>query len=43
VPFFKYYATEDVMRFSHDFFANKNGMADKFVKMWVNVVGFFKG
>lgn len=42
IEFFKYYSTDDVMRFSHDFFTNKNGMADKFIKMWVNVVSFFK-
>lgn len=42
IQFFKYYTTDDVMRFSHDFFTNKNGMADKFAKMWVNVVSFFK-
>lgn len=43
VDFFKYYITDDIMKFQHDFFVNKNGMADKFVKMWVNVVAFFKG
>lgn len=43
IEFFKYYETDDVLRFSHDFFSNKNGMADKFIKMWVSVVGFFKG
>lgn len=43
VDFFKYYITDDIMRFQHDFFTNKNGMADKFIKMWVNVVSFFKG
>lgn len=31
------------MRFSHDFFTNKNGMADKFTQMWLKVVGFFTG
>ena len=30
------------MRFSHDFFTNKKGINDKFIKMWVNVVEFFK-
>ena len=31
------------MKFSNDFFTNKNGMNDKFVNMWKNVVAFFKG
>lgn len=43
VDFFKYYITDDIMRFQHDFFTNKNGMGDKFIKMWVNIVSFFKG
>lgn len=30
------------MGFSNDFFTNKNGMNDKFVQMWINVVSFFK-
>ena len=42
IPFFKYYLTEDVMRFSESFFKNENGMADKFTKMWLNVIGYFK-
>lgn len=41
LSFFKYYATYDVMQFSHEFFTNKNGMADKFVKMWTKVVAYF--
>ena len=41
VSFFKYYASYDVMKFSHEFFTNKNGMADKFVRMWSKVVSFF--
>jgi hypothetical protein len=43
IPFFKFYESDDVMKFSHDFFSNKNGMADKFIRMWLSVVGFFKG
>ncbi len=31
MPFFKYYGTYDVMRFSNEFFTNKNGMNDKFI------------
>lgn len=42
IPYNKYYNTEDVNRFSHNFFTNKNEMADKFIKMWINVVAFFK-
>lgn len=41
--FFKYYATYDVNQFSHAFFTNQNGMADKFIRMWRNVVSFFSG
>jgi aryl-phospho-beta-D-glucosidase BglC (GH1 family) len=29
------------MKFSNDFFMNKNGMLDKFVAMWEKVVMFF--
>ena len=38
IAFFNYYLTDDVMKFSNDFFTNKGGMNDKFVKMWRNVV-----
>ena len=41
-PFIKYYLSEDVMRFSTMFFKNENGMGDKFIRMWMNVVGYFK-
>ena len=40
-PFFKYYLTEDVMRFSNNFFTNKDGMLDKFISMWEKVAMFF--
>ena len=40
--FIKYYLSEDVMRFSQMFFQNQNGMGDKFIKMWMNVVGYFR-
>lgn len=40
-PFFKYYLTEDVMKFSNDFFTNKDGMLDKFISMWEKVAMFF--
>ena len=42
IGFIKYYLTEDVMRFSNMFFKNENGMADKFLRMWMNVIGYFK-
>lgn len=42
IKFVNYYKTDDVIKFSRDFFSNKNNMADKFIKMWLNVVSYFK-
>lgn len=42
LKFDHYYLSEDVMRFSNQFFTNSNGMADKFIRMWMNVIGYFK-
>ena len=42
LPFVSYYASYDVVQFSHDFFTNKRGMNDMFIEMWGRVMEFFR-